>query len=39
MKNFNMKPLGLVISSLVFAAATQAVYAQEAEKKTDSDVE
>ncbi len=39
MKNFNMKPLGLVISSLVLAAATQAVYAQNAEKKTESDVE
>lgn len=39
MKNFTMKPLGLMISSLVLAAATQAVYAQDAEKKTDSEVE
>ena len=34
-----MKPLGLVISSLVLAAATQAVYAQEAEKKSAEDAE
>jgi iron complex outermembrane receptor protein len=33
MKNFNMKPLGLIISSLVLAAATQSVLAQDAEKK------
>lgn len=39
MKNFNMKPLGLVISSLVLAAATQAVYAQDAEKKSAEDAE
>ena len=39
MKNFNMKPLGLAISSLVLAAATQAVYAQDAEKKSTEDAE
>jgi TonB-dependent receptor len=39
MKNFNMKPLGLVISSLVLAAATQAAYAQDAEKKSAEDAE
>lgn len=30
MKNFNVKPLGAIISSLVMAAATQSVFAQEA---------
>ena len=35
MKNFNMKPLGLAISSLVLAAATQSVLAQEANKTED----
>jgi len=32
MKNFNIKPLGAIISGLVLAAATQSVLAQEAEK-------
>jgi len=31
MKKFNVKPLGAIISSLVMAAATQSVYAQEAD--------
>ncbi len=38
MKNFNVKPLGVVISGLVMAAATQSALAQEANKKsTDAD--
>ena len=40
MKNFNVKPLGVIISGLVLAAATQSVIAQEAEKaKPDTDIE
>lgn len=40
MKNFNMKPLGAMISSLVIAAAAQSVRAQDAEQKAaDTDVE
>ena len=35
MKNFNMKPLGLIISSVVFAAATQSVLAQDQKTATD----
>jgi TonB-dependent receptor len=38
MKNFNMKPLGVVISSLVLAAAAQSARAQDNDKK-DVDVE
>jgi len=34
MKNFNLKPLGVIISGLVLAATTQAVFAQVAEKKS-----
>lgn len=40
MKNFNMKPLGLMISSLILAAATQSVSAQQAEQKVpETDIE
>lgn len=38
MKNFNMKPLGVVISSLVIAAAAQSVRAQS-QPAADTDVE
>ncbi|GGY61236.1 TonB-dependent receptor [Cellvibrio zantedeschiae] len=33
MKNFNVKPLGVVISGLLMAATTQSVLAQDADKK------
>ncbi len=39
MKNFNMKPLGLAISSLVLAATTQSVFAQDANKTEDEATE
>lgn len=40
MKNFSIKPLGAVISSLVMAAATQSAIAQENQKSTNqTDIE
>ena len=39
MKNFNMKPLGVVISGLVIAAATQSVFAHETAKKASASAE
>lgn len=39
MKNFKIKPLGLIISSVILAAATQSVFAQQAQPASDTDVE